>query len=1194
MKANLPPVKAFLFSDSDFMLSRIAILLILATLFPAPCALSQIPQGFNYQAVAFDEAGIPIINTSIEVRITIQSAETGGTIFWQELHSPVLTNGYGMFTMVVGTGTRETGTATTFNEIDWSISTKFIKTDVNHGGWKTMGSAQLWSVPYSLATANFAGSLNKLEVEGITDSLEEPLFEVRNKNGQTVFAVYNEGVRVYVGDGISKARKGGFAIGSMEESKANPYDLFYLDSDSIRFYLYNPPEGKPVKGGFAIGSMEESKGVWQDFLLVTTDSTIIATSNQARKVSIRNPLDNMPLFNIDGSLRMGYDESKTAGSINFDGTKFYTYGESKNGSKSDDEKEFVVTGSPEVITESVTNITRNSFTITATVLTDGGSEIIARGICWGTTAGPLLTTNTSVTVDGGTGSFTALATSLKGSTTYYARAFATNSRFTSYGEDVMFTTPEPVLPKVTTVSVSSVTSTTAVSGGIIIDDGAAEIIEKGVCWNTTGNPVLTDNFTTDGPGSGEFMSNLTSLLTNTTYFVRAYATNSVGTAYGEVFSFSTSDLPVLSTNPITAVTGTSATSGGNIFAGGELSILQRGVCWNTTGNPTLEDSFTDNGSGSGSFVSSIDGLTLGTTYFVRAYATNATGTAYGNEYFFTTINVPTVVTDQVSLVTGISATCGGNVTLNGGAMVTERGLVWNTTGDPTKDDSFLILGEGHGAFSGEITGLTIGTDYYVRAYAINIIGIAYGETKMFTTQNFATVLTAEVTDITYTTATGGGNVTSDGGALITQRGVCWNTTGSPTVTDSKTSDGTGTGTFVSKLTGLAANNTYFVRAYATNSIGTTYGPEISFASPTIVAPEPGLPVVGTVRITTSNDGYHTGGYISSDGGSPVTQRGVCWSTSENPTLTGTYTIDGSGTGLFNSLITDLDGCGVTYYVRAYATNSTGTGYGNQLIVTSGGIIVIDETTVITEITRTSAVSGGIISSDGGCEIVERGICWSRKPNPTINDLKSVSGSGTGSFSAALTDLIPNYTYYVRAYATNIQTTNYGPEISFTTQSGTLGLKIGQFYAGGYIFYLDETGDHGIVSAPEDAGVALWGCGSISIPGTLPDIGTGASNTAIILANCPEEGIAARLCADMDLNGYTDWFLPSIMELDLIYRFLYLEGIANLKKNIYWSSTEDPSNDGTNAFIHNFTNGVTGGYPKSDSNFLWYVRAARSF
>lgn len=1191
MNANLLPVRAFRYAASESLLKLVLAIFILISLCSAPRALSQIPQGFNYQAVAFDESGNPITNTSIEVRITIQSDETGGTIFWQELHSPVLTNGYGMFTMVVGTGTREAGTAATFNNIEWSISPKFIKTEVNHGGWKTMGSSQLWSVPYSMATANFAGSLNKLEVEGITDSLEEPLFEVRNKNGQTVFAVYNEGVRVYVGDGSSKATKGGFAIGSMEESKAEPADLFIVSRDSVRFYLYNPPEGKPVKGGFAIGSMEESKGVWQDFLLVTSDSTIIATSNQSRKVSIRNPLDNMPLFNIDGSLRMGYDESRKAGSINFDGTKFYTYDESKNGSKSDDEKEFVVTGSPEVITESVTNITRNSFTITATVLTDGGSEIIARGICWGTTAGPLLTTNTSVTVDGGTGSFTAMATSLKGSTTYYARAFATNSRFTSYGEDVMFTTPEPVLPKVTTVSVSSVTSTTAVSGGIIIDDGAAEIIEKGVCWNTTGNPGLTDNFTTDGPGSGEFLSNLTSLLTNTTYFVRAYATNSVGTAYGEVFSFSTSDLPVLSTNPITAVTGTSATSGGNIFAGGELSILQRGVCWNTTGNPTLEDSFTENGSGSGSFVSSIDGLTLGTTYFVRAYATNATGTAYGNEYFFTTINVPTVVTDQVSLVTGISATCGGNVTLNGGAMVTERGLVWNTTGDPTKDDSFLILGEGHGAFSGEITGLTIGTDYYVRAYAINNIGIAYGAVQMFTTQNFATVLTVEVTDITYTTATGGGNVTSDGGALITERGVCWNTTGSPTIADSYTSDGTGTGTFVSKLTGLAANNTYFVRAYATNSIGTTYGPEISFASPTIVAPEPGLPVVGTVRITISNYGYHTGGYISSDGGSAITQRGVCWSSSENPTIADSLTNDGSGVGLYSSIISNLDGCGVTYYVRAYATNSTGTAYGNQISITSGSVIIISETAAVTGITKTSAISGGTIISDGGCEIIERGICWSIKQNPTVNDSITSSGSGTGSFSASLTGLYPNMTYYVRAYATNSQTTSYGPEISFTTQAGDLGLSIGQFYAGGYIFYLDETGDHGLVCTTEDQGYAKWGCSDISIPGTLSGIGTGASNTAIILANCPEEGIAARLCDELEINGYTDWFLPSIDEMILIWTHLHDRGIGAFDQyGFYMSSTQSVVSDVTYYVLSFRDRTLVNGDKLNPSN----VRAVRAF
>jgi len=1121
------------------------------------CALSQIPQGFNYQAIARDATGNPIKNIAMPVRITIQSDPTGTTIFWQELHSSVTTNDFGMITLVVGQGTREAGTAATFADIDWSVTPKYIKTEIDYNGWKEMGVSQLWAVPYSMAAEELTGSVKKLTVVGETTNMEEPLFEVKNKNGQTVFAVYNEGVRAYIGDGEAKGKKGGFAIGSFDTSKGE-VELFIVTADSIRAYIDNSGS-KIKKGGFAIGGFDSSKGYTDEYLRITPDSTTIATSNQSRKVTVNNPDLDVPLLNINGSIKMGTDPSETPGSINFDGTKFFTYEGNTKGGKGDEQKQFVVTGAPMVSTASVSDISRSSAVVSGIVLDDGGSEVVARGVCWSTTSLPTLL-NSSVTAGSGTGSFSAKITGLNGSTTYYARAYATNSQFTNYGDEIMFTTLPPVLPAVVTSPVTSVTTTSATSGGKITDDGAAPITARGVCWNTTGNPTVDDNFTSDGTGSGEFISNLQSLTANQTYFVRAYATNSVGTAYGDEYSFTTSDLPVLSTSPVTAVTDSSAVTGGNIYASGELAILQRGVCWNTTGNPTIEDAHTENGPGTGLFTSVITGLKRGTTYFVRAYATNSSGTAYGNEYFFTTLNVPTVSTGAVSMVTGSSATCGGNVLYNGGAVVTARGLCWNTTGNPTIADSYITVGSGTGTFSEQITGLTIGTTYYVRAFATNKIGTAYGEEKMFTTQNYATVITSEVTDITYTTAMGGGNITSDGGALITQRGVCWSTNPNPTLADNHTEDGTGTGVFTSKITGLTANKTYYVRAYAINSIGTVYGNEVSFSTPTIVPPEPGLAVIATIKIVTGTDGYHTGGYISSDGGSPVTQRGVCWSTSPNPTISDEHTVDGNGTGLFNSLITSLSGCGVTYYVRAYATNSLGTSYGNEYTVLSGLLPLVESTAAITDITKTSAVSGGTITSDGGCEITERGICWSRRPNPTINDFKAASGSGTGTFTATMTGLYPNDTYYVRAYATNSRGTTYGPELSFTTQAGTLGLKIGQFYAGGYIYYLDETGDHGLVCSPEDNGIAPWGCVGIEIPGLLEDIGTGAINTAIIIANCSEEGIAARVCDNLELNGYTDWFLPSIEELLLMYYNLNLSGIGNFSNeyDVYWSSSSTDS------------------------------------
>jgi len=126
------------------------------------------------------------------------------------------------------------------------------------------------------------------------------------------------------------------------------------------------------------------------------------------------------------------------------------------------------------------------------------------------------------------------------------------------------------------------------------------------------------------------------------------------------------------------------------------------------------------------------------------------------------------------------------------------------------------------------------TLYYVRAYAVNNAGVAYGEQKQFTTTRLVTlptVITANVTNITMTSATCGGDVTDEGETAVQSRGVCWNTTGSPTTGDFTTSDGAGFGPFVSEMTGLKPGTRYYVKAYASKCIGTAYGEEKQFETP---------------------------------------------------------------------------------------------------------------------------------------------------------------------------------------------------------------------------------------------------------------------------------------------------------------------------------------------------------------------------
>ena len=163
------------------------------------------------------------------------------------------------------------------------------------------------------------------------------------------------------------------------------------------------------------------------------------------------------------------------------------------------------------------------------------------------------------------------------------------------------------------------------------DDGGLEVTARGVCWSTNSNPTISDSHSTDGNGTGNFTSIITGLEDNTTYYVRAYATNGVGTAYGNELTFATPTLPTVTTIAVTNIDATSATSGGNVTDDGEATVTARGVCWSTSHNPTISDSYTTNGTGTGSFTSSLTNLTPNTTYYVRAYATNSVGTAYGSE-----------------------------------------------------------------------------------------------------------------------------------------------------------------------------------------------------------------------------------------------------------------------------------------------------------------------------------------------------------------------------------------------------------------------------------------------------------------------------------------------------------------------------------------------------------------------------------
>jgi len=243
---------------------------------------AQVPQGFNYQAVAQTSTGVLIANTTLQVKIGILSDTLTPLVVWEELHSSVKTNMSGVFSLVIGTGEKQSGTAPSFKDIDWSVNPLYLRTQIYYKSeWKNMGSAKLWSVPYAMVAGDVGGSVKKLSIAGETTSSEEALFEVKNKDGQTIFAVYNEGVRVYVSDD-TKALKSGFAVGGFGTDKAESQKYFIVTKDSTRIYLDTDITTKKLKGGFAVGGYDLTKGEVQNYLDVSSDSVRIYIDNTGK------------------------------------------------------------------------------------------------------------------------------------------------------------------------------------------------------------------------------------------------------------------------------------------------------------------------------------------------------------------------------------------------------------------------------------------------------------------------------------------------------------------------------------------------------------------------------------------------------------------------------------------------------------------------------------------------------------------------------------------------------------------------------------------------------------------------------------------------------------------------------------------------------------------------------------------------
>lgn len=299
------------------------------------------------------------------------------------------------------------------------------------------------------------------------------------------------------------------------------------------------------------------------------------------------------------------------------------------------------------------------------------------------------------------------------------------------------------LPTLTTSEVSNIKTRSASSGGTITDNGGAEINVSGVCWGTEDNPTRANSLSVSRKETGSFECNLFNLIPDTYYHVRAFASNRIGTAYGNEVHFTTKQIvapKVTTTAKINPATFT-ATVGGNITSYDETLILGRGVCWATTANPAKNNNMVSCGTGSGIFTCNLTQLQLDSLYYVRAYAETIAGITYGNEMQINTKFLQ-ITTAPVTEFSRTTARVGGKLFLMcDPELLIGVGTCYGTTSGPTAKGDFISFDWGNdGIFSGTLTDLIPGTLYYVRAYFFatgwidgSYTFIQYGNEVTFTT-----------------------------------------------------------------------------------------------------------------------------------------------------------------------------------------------------------------------------------------------------------------------------------------------------------------------------------------------------------------------------------------------------------------------------------------------------------------------------
>ena len=373
--------------------------------------------------------------------------------------------------------------------------------------------------------------------------------------------------------------------------------------------------------------------------------------------------------------------------------------------------------------------------------------------------------------------------------------------------------------------------------------GGVPVERYGVCWGTTSNPVIESGDTSVcGSGTGEFTAIAKNLKPNTLYYIRPYATNSVGTSYGDEFQKNTTKgLGVMRTFVIDSlIRAESAVVGGNILDPGEGEILERGVYLTQKGTKITDTiPFTMEAD---SFYQRVTGLERLASYEVEAYLVNTFGTITGGVLSFTTTDgMPLVAEPDTVDISFTSATFSSKLLESGDSLITALGFCYGTEPNPTLENDFVTAElQADSTFSASLPDIVQQTRYYVRAFATNSYGTFYsdGSGATFVLKDQKPTVETEEPQVGI-----GGNVAFSGTILaegmspVTEAGFLWSTEEEPTLETPKSNHRNlfeeGTTEYAMTLGNMRGGTTYYVRLYAKNEYGTSYGEVKAFETPRI-------------------------------------------------------------------------------------------------------------------------------------------------------------------------------------------------------------------------------------------------------------------------------------------------------------------------------------------------------------------------